>query len=677
MARIELPKDRKKLIHAIDSAVAEMSAEMLHRTIEWDIGYWFLQGSRKFDINYAHGIVAPTISFESVNGRLLFKWEGTLEKLQTELGRLGPLDLTPFVTPLNDTLDGQRRSAVANVVLLNLLPPRILDVIQERAKLMTLQYGTIGVLPIFQAMNGKLIVGIELLPPWEFGSVPARVSHPDESAAIIRRRWMTFSEVKDKLAANASASIPGSDEAISKMRGKRLVFGDDPGNQVGPRGRSVSISRAKTTEGDTISGSPNKGVLYIDFEEVFVKGMDGTVSRFISKAGDWVFEDITYGDAKFFEEFGDDTPPPPWSFGVGGYHQVGSFHYRSFIAPLVPLNARVERNLETAFKNIEDFTSMGKLVMVGGAGVNVRSLKAQDGHGIITLEPDSMTPMDTRPMSLQPVSPGGAPSQIAQLGIGLLDKLASQGQLQSSGSKRVSSNAGLNTLIGVGNVPLDGVSKSLANAFSAVYRGILYESRRRLVGITDKLKFTGGMDDSVAGLRVNTTTGEIDLDVGIPWPNDVNITVRNAVAEGVVDRKQELMLLLQQGLISPTEFWIIAIREGVGFVGYKKSFESAIKKASLNHIELFKDGVTPGEVIHSDNADDPNVMMFLVSEFIQRPFFSKASDEIKDAFFGYKEKFMEQLGIQIPEQLPNPEDAAGQEQQLLAAIQQQQQQQQG
>lgn len=678
MPKVDFPTDRKRLIHAIDSAMEEIRVEMTHRSIEWDIDYWFLQGARSFNVDYRNGFVNSNIAYETVGGRLLFKWEGTLEKLQTELGRLGPLDLTPFVSPLNDSLDGQRKSAVAMVVLLNLLPPKVLNAAQEKAKLMALQYGTVGVLPIFESFpNGKIVIGIEILPPWEFGSIPARVNHPDEAAGIIRRRWMTFEEVKDKMAVSPNSKVPGNENDIALMRGKRLVFGHDPGNSVGPRGRSMSISQAREQESVTsTSANQDRGILYVDFQEMFLKGLDGSLSRYVAKAGDWVFEDITFGDKKFFEEFGDDTPPPPWTFGVGGYHQVGSFYYRSFVAPLVPLNARAEKNIESAFKNVEDFTSMGKLGIIGGAGINVRSLKAQDGHGIVVIEPDSMTPMDSRPFQIQPTSAGSTPAQIAQVGVQLLDKMASQGQLIDQGSKRVSSNAGLNTLIGVGNVPLDGVGRALANAFVPAYEAILYQARIKLVGIKDKLKLTGAMDDAVAGLSVNEADSTIKLTAGIPWYNEVSVSVKNAVAEGQVNRKEELLLLLGNGLISPTEFWIIAIREGVGFTGYKKSFESAIKKASLNHITLFNDGEQPGEIIHSENSDDPNVMLFLAAEFMQRPFFGKASDEVKNAFFSYKRKFMEQLGLQIPEQLPNPEDASEQELQVLAQVQRQRAQQQ-
>lgn len=673
---VNLPEDEKSLIKAIDNAVSEMEAEIKPKSVAWGIDHWFLQGARKFtNINYQTGVVKPSVAYESrKDGRLLFRYDGALEKFLVELGRLGQIDCNPHVLASMDGLESHRRSAIVNILFKNILRQEMLDETFFHSRINLLLYGLVGLAPVVREWpDGSPSFSIEVIPPWELGSMPSKVDTHADVAGVIRKRWLPYTEVRDKFDPEEGANVPKERDGIARMRGMRIVYGQKPDAMHGPQS-PVGDADLSSRPSDSAIDRTTTGTLFVRLVEIWLKGIDKrSMSRYIAKAGDHVLLDRKYGDKKWFEEY-EDVPPPPFPIGLAGYHHIGNFYPRSFISTITPIAARAERFLEAAFRREERIELEGTLMVIGGSGINVRKLRTEDGGpNVMIVEPDSMTPMDMAPKHLVPATGGPGLAQMAQLAIQLMDKQAAQGGLMAGQTGGQRSNAGINTLFGIEQIPLDAPAKSLTGALTTVYESILWQARSRVDTLANKLHLVGPVDDAVAGVVIDPTNDmKVKLDIGIPWHNQVQVTVKNAVRDGTVDRKRELREHFAEGLLGPIEYWITNFRENLGIRGMKRDIEAAVAKAQMNHIILFGDTQTPGEIIYSQYGDNPDVMLFMVTEFMQRPFFDHASDDVKNAFVQYKKQLLEAKGVEFPEQIMNPEDASEQELQVLAAIRQQQ-----
>ena len=200
-----------------------------------------------------------------------------------------------------------------------------------------------------------------------------------------------------------------------------------------------------------------------------------------------------------------------------------------------------------------------------------------------------------------------------------------------------------------------------------MYRALLYEMRVRSK-TSDRIRLTT-IDDAVAGISLDPKTNKVSLSSSpIPWPEDVRIRVQDMEPESLDKRKQELATMLQMQLITPLEFWIFAIREGLfpRVRLLKSRIAAAMDKALLNNILLFNDGMNPGEPLFPDmDADEVNVFLQIIQAFMQRPIFSLASNEVKEEFYKYRDSLLDFQGFRNPPAALAPEQAAMLQQQMM------------
>ena len=129
---------------------------------------------------------------------------------------------------------------------------------------------------------------------------------------------------------------------------------------------------------------------------------------------------------------------------------------------------------------------------------------------------------------------------------------------------------------------------------------------------------------------------------------------------------------LTKGIITPTEYRIMVRKKGLSLpVGNEIEWQS-YRRATLENIVLFNDGVTSGRIRYSDR-DLHQVHLDVLDAFMARPEFYLASDIVIKAFVDHRQTHLDGLG-RLPNEMEYPEDAATlQAEQLKGAGQQMQQ----
>jgi hypothetical protein len=337
---------------------------------------------------------------------------------------------------------------------------------------------------------------------------------------------------------------------------------------------------------------------------------------------------------------------------------VGGFYGKSFMSLIIPTNMQTEHLIKTMFSNAQELDAFGILFFPTSSGLNVQSLKPKKGGEprVLLYEPDLTVPQH-QPFSIKPENMGDWPGKVAQMGMSIINDLAGQSPMMSGNAPgRVDSAQGLGMLYEASTVSLAAPMLSLANGFCTVYKALLGMAREQWEkGTLAKVTM---LDDTLVGVVLDGATGKISLDKNsIPHPTQVTVLVKSQMPRSIAQRKSEMMQMLQSGLITPREFRRINMVEGLDFPQGSRAEYENWRKAVLNNIIQFGDGMTPGDVIISMEADNPEIQLEAVQDFMAKPEFTLASPEVRTAFEKRKQTYAQMLG-QYPQQLPYPEQAA-------------------
>ena len=106
------------------------------------------------------------------------------------------------------------------------------------------------------------------------------------------------------------------------------------------------------------------------------------------------------------------------------------------------------------------------------------------------------------------------------------------------------------------------------------------------------------------------------------------------------------------GGISPVEFEILAIKEGLDLPTANKGYYYQYQTAWLENIKLFGDGETPGYVEANEFADNHPIHYMVHMELVSMPAFRAASDEVQSVIIQHIVEYHRQNGLQRwPDQL--------------------------
>lgn len=393
--------------------------------------------------------------------------------------------------------------------------------------------------------------------------------------------------------------------------------------------------------------------MYVPLEEIYA--YDDTqefCSRFIVKIGNFLVNDAD------FEKQGIEVLCP---LHIARHTDTGQMFSRGFIAPLLPINDQIEKMLASLFKNVQELDMFGTLFVSGSMGIDLKRWRSGPRPKIQVYEPDPLNP-EGQPLQMGPNNTGLLPARIVEFTAPLMEKLSGQGPIfQGQASGRVDSAAGLGFLFNTGNIALGLPVNGLADAFAGVYRRMLQTAQQRL-GPGETIEIAT-IDDAIAGVVIDPQTGLLRLSENpIPDAWEVNVDIKDRTPKDREIRKQELKELFGLQLVDDTRFWVTALEENLDMPGAPKELWETWRKVTWQIIMLFRDGKTPGNVDIGLHAQNPDIQLIALQQFMNKIEFSLASPEVRGEFEDWKVDLEIMAGVRFPDGLPPPEELAVQEQ---------------
>ncbi len=652
----QLPRDPVQREEVVLNLVTEGKGIRNPMLIRWSIASLYMQGVRSFsNINTQAGTVS--VAYMDEAGILKLRYEEIVAKYQSQVGRLMALDLAPYVKRRGISLDGLRKSSVAQVVLDAALPEDKVAKFKLDLCPMLLLYGTVGV---GRWAEGEDSHGLEVIPPWQIYPIPINVSGPSDVRGLIRVRPVPVSWLKNLqiTPGGRSKDWSGLDEVklptghmpidietmgegyVSMTGAGGGFFVHTSGTDLQDKDLGMASGRGKQKD--------EKNEPITQLVEVWTETSNGDLGIYAIYAGVGKLKELYYHDHSPYKY--------PMPIRIIRDVAVGSFWGRSYVDTLIPLNHEIEVALSSIFQAVSDFELYGIQLWPTSLGTPTMAERGQDGIKRIRYEPDYTSP-DLRPENIEPAHLTTPFFQVIGLASQLNDKIANQPTQLMAGQApgRVDSSAGLGFLYEAASVPLSPTAKSIADGVSGVYRSLLRHLKDTWTD--QKVVDVSSLDDSLAGIVLDAEAGTMNLSQNaIPMPEEVDITIRSEVPVSQTKDEAELKEALAQQRITLDEYNFMVRKKGLTLpVGNEAAWQN-YRRAMLNNIILFGDGKTPGRIMVGP-FDMHRIHLDVLLAFVARPEFFAAATAIRDAFYEAIRERQAQMGI-YPEQLPHPEDQA-------------------
>lgn len=648
MPRATWPTNKKDLAETMKQVLAAGRGYRAPLMVEWYINYWYLQGVREFNIlSYRTGQV--TIKYTSDDGKPHLRYEDILNQMQTELGKFMRMDLRPRATRKRLALDAAQKASLAQVVLDELVPTYNVDRLKADLGQGLLMYGTMGVhavtTPTVSAYEAAEIMTVS---PWNLLPVPGRPARGAETVGLMHHRWVPLNHLRER---RKDFKIPADnyhkDLEVRFIRpGERVIeMHDAQGPSTGSD--PAFLNRQKPIPHDGVPGDAPTGEPWVELVEAWLHTPNNRVERYVVMLGKHIVH-----DARFYETQPEDLPHMPISVIRNGH--TDGFWGRSYVGPLVPLNMEAEGMIASLFKNIRELDMNGILAIPTTIGVNKEDLKPTNKPKVIWFEPD-LSPAKAGITQFHPSNTGDFPGKVAMMANQLLDRLGRRspmdmgqpmGRYDSGVTLGVASEAA-----GVSAIPL---GESVNSGLSCVYAALL-KNAPNLLGGRDGLYLTS-IDDTLAGIAINESTGKIEVQPDqLPDPDDVILSIAEKRPRDTEGRKKEILTLVQMQLMSPTDFWWVNYKEGLGFATGRDAtkYVDAVLAAMYRNLVQWNDGTQPGGVVPSAHMDH-RIELDVIEAFMQRALFSLASKEVREAF--EVRKAFHEAGVGgFPEGIPSPD----------------------
>lgn len=649
-----LPKGKENQIAVLSHLrdAADLAANPYK--VRWMVNHYWMNGCRDITGNFETGEVTATFrNPRDEDGRLRLLFEDLVVKLQAEVGRLTRMDIRPTCKRKQYGLDGVRQAATGRVTLDYLTGTTNWDVLKESVCYQAAMFGTCGVGAWIQAKQavgvGEEISGaakeskiaLEIIPPWELYPIPHNPTVREEVQGILRKRWVPAEWAKSRTGLSWTSDT-------SKLNIQKAPYGVRPGlasplgiDTISPEVSLMSQSyRAKVgTRADTE---------YVQMEEYFfMHDAQDRLARWMVKIGDHLALDQEYPDGSVY-----------MPIGICRYHPIGGFYGRSFIEILIPLNRETEEMIQSLAQNVKDLDLFGTLLIPQTWGVSREELlERRKNRRVAFYEPDISAPeFDLK--QVQPVNLNDFSGKVLAMTNQLVDRLTNQSDLlRGEAPGRVDSASGLSFLHSMSAVPLGVPANGIALGFEQVFRAILAAAPELLA---DRRTLPlSGFDDNLVGLQIDPETGAARIDPAyLPAPSEVELGIRDKLPTPEEVQIRKLQEALQMQLITPTEFRFTVWRENLDYPVANWAEQESYRKAVLQCLFLFNDGVEPRPQITSAEGDNPDVHLMVIQMFMSKAEFQFASREVRLAFEELKGLYLKMIGRRYPEQLPRPEELA-------------------
>jgi len=620
-----------------------------------------MRGQRHFPvINFSTGQVRT--SYVDSKGRLVYKHQKMLARIDLLKSRLMQMDCWPKVKRRGMGLEDIRRRSVAQVFADAAILPDQLDKVKDDVFTILLQCGCVGLASsvLYPEASesgfgppGLVHADLEVVHPSELLPFPHIGMDNTKQRGLIRRRPVPLSFLREFLSSK-NRRLPAN--YAQKLRVKKVMFGepfstDSPGLAEDVEGLGSLFSSGGNAGGSMIIGAQGKETTektsqeYVIVEELWLDGPGNTVSRYIMKIGEWIAMDEDYKDVTYF---------PPIAFTR--FINDGSFYGQGPADLLMPLNREVEKLFTKIFTDIRTTDRMGVVLLPSG-WVDPKSMFHDTGIGLkyamVDVQPWNN---DFRPVVIQPQTQGDFPGRVSVMANQAMDEIMPMSDiLHGDAPGRTDSAQALSFLDQQTNIPLIGAMSGIRKLFGSNYKYIVTEMTKAAQESNLQLPITRLTEDLV-GVVIDPNTGSIIATRNLmPAPQKLEFTIADEQPRSAVSRKAEALELLKMQVQAPDQLRMLGFKEGLDFAIYAPAEEAAYHKTVLNIILIFNDGKTPGPVLDNRAAMVPHIQLQVLDAFMARPEFLMASPQVRQRFAEYKQVLLMAMGVGVPSPLEPPD----------------------
>lgn len=661
---IKLPQKHDDKVAILDHLRSAAEAHCNVQKVRWMKSAYWLAGVRDLVLNYQTGEVRANYrnNKEDQRGQRVALYEDVVVKVQAELGRLGRMDVRPATKAKGFGLNALQKASLAKAELEYLTGHINMEAVKTSVNYHVAVFGMCGLganIRIIEQLEGEgdmdsqLIaqVEFEVIPPWEILPVPHNPTSPEQIEGVCRRRWVPLDWMRER------PHLRLSNE--TEMKVVVSPYGFKPDARVGagilgvgptapPASQVLPGATSMYSDSNTEKNPAKTDAKYVLLEEWYLFRENREQLRsYTVKVGDHI---------AFHEDY--KQPGVYMPIGICTYHPVASFWGRGFAEILIPMNDASERMAQNLFQNVEDLDIYGALLFPTSWGVSRDELLSyRKKRKVAFYQPDILSP-EAKMQTVSPVNFGDGPGKTLAFANNLVDRLSSQSDLlKGDAPGRVDSAAGLGFVQETSQIPLTVPAGSIAAAFTQCYKYLLAQAPSLLKGRTSIPLMN--LDSSVIGLKVSPASGKIELTEGAyPLPYEVEVDIRDRLPSLPSVRIQTLLQALQAQIISPEDFRFTVWSENLDFPVGRKADRESYRKAVMQVILLFGDGQTPGQIMVSTEADNPDIHLMVLQEFMSRAEFQYAEAPVRKAFEELKQTYMNIKGQGYPQQMPYPEEAA-------------------
>ena len=650
--RFNWPKDKAQREESVAKMVSQGKSLRNPHSIRWWIANLYLQGLREFtNRDYENGTVS--VGYLNSDGVMKFRNDEIVAKYMSQLGRLLAIDLAPKVKKKGISLDGVRKSSVAQVVLDSAMSRDKIDEMKMGLCPALLMYGTVGV---GLWVEGPESQGIEVIMPWELLPIPVDIAGPTGQRGLMRIRPVPVEWLK-----GLAITPSGKSKTYKGIEDTKIPVGNMPSGFDGEANGVLTTTDGGggffiRTSDESYSGTvgskrKRKDELNVPIT-LLVETWTETSEGYLADYG--VYAGIT----KFKELYTHDHTAMKYPMPIRVIRDipVGSFWGRSYVDLLIPINNEIEFALSSIFEAVADFDLYGLQLWPTTLGTPTEAERGQDGIKRLRYEPDYTCP-DIKPSTVEPAKMTSPMIQAVTLATNLMDRVANQPQslMSGEGPGRVDSASGLGLLYETSGIPLSPTAKHISAGIGGCYRALLRILKdqwtdQKVVSITS-------LDDSLAGIVVNAANGSMELSQNtIPYPDEVEITVASELPTSSAQLKAELKEALTAQRINIDEYNQAIRKQALDLPAGDELGWQSYRRAVMENIILFGDGKKPGQIKVSQ-YDVARVHETVLLTFMARPEYYLAETVVREAFEAHLTEHRESMGT-YPDQLPYSEDSA-------------------
>lgn len=653
---LELPKNKEKLAEVIEQHAIRAEAGLRVKWTRWLLAHAYLaKGARVFTAFDHHNVRVGVYNFEHTNdGREVLPLQ--IQKLMADLnrvqGHLQAEDLRPWATAEGQSHMLQRQVAVGQIIADSLTDRISLDQAQTQFVHHFSYLGSCGVRAhVVDDPKLGLKMDYEIIHPREMLPFPAISWDYTKQAGYTRQRLVSLNKIE---------SMWGS----QKQKLDDIEWYEkDIGEEVEVNSSSVDFSRVRTTGKTSGGGEPTDETRYIavKLRETWMFGPGGTCDRYIASSGRVIFYDS--------EE--DPTTRNSVSFcpiGFESFIDIGDFHGAGMYDLTFSANANFEKMVRSLVDNTISSDRYPVTILPQGV-INDKIAFRDTGHKMRFVLADldakiSLSPGGAKnfnPVVVPPINAGQVPGQTAAFLKQVIDGLVPLRDIINS-KGRVDSFPGLQFLNEENEKPISHASNAMHRAFSVANRHAMAKATGML-SLSKRPISVKRLSVSMAGAVVDFERGTVSFDQNpLPDLGEVQILTRQTSGKSTALRKGEALDLLRQGPSDPDRFMLLAVEEDLDFAMWMEEEKAAVETITAKILALYGDGQRPGQIIVTPHTERPDLQLRVLNAFMSSMKMANASVQVIDKFIEYRETLMMYMGVVLPEQIPDPIDAAMQRQ---------------